>query len=102
MCDILMRCDDRCTEGRSPSWLPGWDLPLHTTRDTAITSAITPDKPTIADITTLIDVCYGQVSRTTDEGASGPEVFTLRLRLLTMHFDRVDTGEGYTYLHTLE
>ena len=33
-------------------------------------------------------------------GASGPEAFTPLLRLLVTHFDRVDTGEGYTKLHT--
>ena len=27
--EILMPSDDRCTSGlRSPSWVPGWDLPL--------------------------------------------------------------------------
>ena len=33
-------------------------------------------------------------------GESGPEAFTLLLRLLVKHFDRVDTGEGYTKPHT--
>ena len=28
MTEILMRRDDRCTAGlKSPSWVPGWDLP---------------------------------------------------------------------------
>ena len=36
------------------------------------------------------------MSRDVEEGASGPEAFTL---LLT-HFDRVDPGEGYTMLHS--
>ena len=40
------------------------------------------------------------MSRAMAGGASGPEVFTLLLRLLMKHFDRVDTGEGYTKLHT--
>ena len=35
-----------------------------------------------------------------DGGESGPEAFTLLLRQLVTHFDRVDTGEGYTTLHT--
>ena len=39
------------------------------------------------------------MSRTFKEGASGPEAFTLLLRLLTTHFDRVDTGEGYIKWH---
>ena len=52
-------------------------------------------------MTTLIDEFLGQVSRALKEGASGPEVFTLLLRQLTTHFDRVDTGEGYTRLHNL-
>ena len=34
-----------------------------------------------------------------ENGASGPEAFTLLLRRLMTHFDRVDTGEGYTRLH---
>ena len=91
-----MRCDDRCTEGlRSPTWVPGWDLPLHK----AFMRAITPDKPSTGDMTTLIDGCFGQVSRDIKEGTSGPEAFTLLLRRLMTHFDRVDTGEGYTRLH---
>ena len=32
-------------------------------------------------------------------GSSGPEAFTLLLRLLMTHFDGVDTEEGYTKLH---
>ena len=65
--------------------------------------AITPDKPSTADMTTLIviDECFGQASRDIKEGASGPEAFTLLLRRLMTHFDRVDTGEGYTRLHNL-
>ena len=35
-------------------------------------------------------------------GASGPEAFTLLVRLLMTHFDGVDTEEGYTKLHTFE
>ena len=41
-----------------------------------------------------------QVSRAMAGGASGPEDFTLLLRLLMTHFDGVDTEEGYTKLHT--
>ena len=35
-----------------------------------------------------------------EEGASDPEAFTLLLRRLMTHFDRVDTGEGYTRLRS--
>ena len=35
-------------------------------------------------------------------GASGTEAFTLLLRLLLEHFNRVDTGEDYTKSHTFE
>ena len=63
-------------------------------------SAITPDKPSTADMTTLIDECFRQVSRDVEEGASCPEAFNLLLRRLMTHFDRVDTGEGYTRLHS--
>ena len=52
MTEILMRSDDRCTAGlKSPSWVPGWDLPLRK----AFTRAITPDKPSTGDMTTLPD-----------------------------------------------
>ena len=95
MTEILMRCDDRIAGLKSPSWVPGWDLPLHK----AFMRAITPNKPSTADMTTLIDECFRQVSRDVEEGASGPEAFTLVLRRLMTHFDRVDTGEGYTRLH---
>ena len=63
MSEILMRSDDRCTEGlRSPTWLPGSDLPLHK----AFMRAITPEKPSTADMTTLIDEISdrcGEISR---------------------------------------
>ena len=61
--------------------------------------AITPGKPLTADMTTLIDECFGQASRDIKEGTSGPEAFTLLLRRLLTHVDLVDTGEGYTRLH---
>ena len=41
-----------------------------------------------------------KVSRAMAGGASGPEAFTLLLRLLITHFDGVDTEEGYTKLYT--
>ena len=94
--EILLCSDDRCTEGlKSPTWVPGWDPALHK----AFMRAITPDKPTTVDKTTLIDEYFGQVSRAVIERASGPEAYTLLLGLLTTHFNRVDTGEGYTRLH---
>ena len=92
-----MLSDDRCTEGlNSHSWVPGWELPLHKAFMRA-----TQDKPSTADMTTLIDKFSRQVSRDVEEGASGPEAFNLLLRRLMTHFDRVDTGEGYTRLHNL-
>ena len=92
MSEVLMRSDDRCTEGlKSPTWVPAWDLPLHK----AFMRAITPDKSSTADMTTLIDECLRQVSRDVDEGASGTEAFTLLLRRLMTYFDRVDTGTPF-------
>ena len=41
-----------------------------------------------------------EVSRAMAGGASGPEAFTLLLRLLITHFDGVDTEKGYNKLHT--
>ena len=51
--------------------------------------AITPDKPSTVDMTTLIDDFFRQVSRDVEEGASGPEAFNLLLRRLMTHFDHV-------------
>ena len=51
-------------------------------------------------MTTLIDNLFWQVSRDLEEGASGPDAFNLLLRRLMTHFDRVDTGEGDTRLHS--
>ena len=94
MTEILMRSDDRFTASlKSPSWVPGWDLPLHNT----FMRAITPDKPSNDHTDRPI---FRQVSRDVEEGASSPEAFTLLLRRLMTHFDRVDTGEGYTRLHS--
>ena len=97
MMEIQMRSDDHCTEGlKLPSWVPGWDLPLHK----VFMRAITPDKPSTADVTTLTDELFRQVSRDVEEGASGREALNLLLRRLMTHFDRVDTGEGYTRHHS--
>ena len=62
---MLMLSDDRCTAGlKSPSWVPGWDLPLHK----ALTRAITPAKPSSADMTTLIDEFFGRCRETSRKG----------------------------------
>ena len=96
MTDILMRCGDRCTEGiRAPAWVSGWTRSLKLT----FKRAITPGKPMTARMTILTDAFFGQVSRSTDDGPSEPEAFTLLLRLLATHFDRVDTRQGYTTWH---
>ena len=62
--------------------------------------AITPDKPSTADMTTLIDDFFRQVSSDVELGASGPDDFNLQPRRLMTHFDLVDTGEGYTRLNS--
>ena len=51
-------------------------------------------------MTTMINDVLRQMLRAMDDDASEPEAFTLLLRLLVTHFDRVDTGEGYTKLRT--
>ena len=90
MTEMLMRSDDRCTEGlKSPTWVPGWDLLLHK----AFMRAITPE-PSTADMTTLIDDSFRQVSRDIEEGASGPEAFNLQLRRLMTHFRPRRHGGG--------
>ena len=97
MTDIHMRNDHRCQEGvRVSTWVPGWIHPLRL----AFNRVITPDRPTTARMTILIGDFFGQVSRALDGGASGPEAFTLLLRLLVTHFDRVDTAEGCTKMLT--
>ena len=84
--EMLMLSDDRCTAGlKSPSWVPGWDLPLHQ----VFMRAITSEKPSTADKTTLIVEFFRQVPRDVEEGASGPEAFNLLLRRLMTHFDHV-------------
>ena len=61
MTEMLMRSDDRCFEGlKSPAWVPGWDLPLRK----AFVREITPDKPSTADMTTLIDNFSGRSRET--------------------------------------
>ena len=45
-------------------------------------------------MTTLIDDCFGQVSRDIKVGASGPEAFILLLRRLMTHLNQVDTGRA--------
>ena len=56
---------------------------------------MTPDTSTTALMATLTDYLFGHVSRAMDPRVSASEAFTLLLRLLTTHFDRIDTGEGY-------
>ena len=52
MMEILIRSNDRGTAGlKSPSWVLGSDLPLLT----ACMRAITPEKTSLADMTTMID-----------------------------------------------
>ena len=96
MFDVLMRCDDRCTEGvRAPAWVTGWTHLLKL----AFNRAITPDRPTNARMTILIDEVFGQELRAMDDGASDPQAFTLLMHILVTHFDRVDTEEGHNKLH---
>ena len=64
MTEILMRCDDRSIAGlKSPLWVPGWDPPLHK----AFMRAISPNKSSTADMATLIDEFFRQVSRDVEE-----------------------------------
>ena len=44
--------------------------------------------------------CFGQVSRALEDGATGPEAFTLLFRLLSGHFDHAGSGAGYKKLYT--
>ena len=76
MTEILMRSDDRCTTGLNcPSRVSGWDLHLHR----EFMRAITTDKPSTSDMTTLIDEFVRQVSRDVEEGASGPELSLIHI-----------------------
>ena len=49
-----------------------------------------------------MDDLFGQVSQALEDGATRPEAFTLFLRLLSSHFDRVDSGAGYKTLRTFD
>ena len=60
MTEILMRSDDRCTAGLKSPYVPGSDLPLHK----AFMRAITPDKPSTAVMTILIDEFSGRCRET--------------------------------------
>ena len=55
---------------------------------------ITPDKPATSPLTTFMVDCLRQVSRGVADGASKPEALTLLLRLLSGHFERLDSGAG--------
>ena len=72
----------------STEWIPGWEYPLNE----SFARAIAPDRPTTSPLTTLMDYYFGQVSRALAAGSTGPEAFTLLLRLLRNHFDRTHTG----------
>ena len=94
--DIRMMCNDDIHEGLSSTdWIRGWEYPLKK----SFAHAIAPDKPTTAPLTTLMDDCFGQVSRALAAGSTGPDAFTILLRLLSNHFDRTDTGASYIKLH---
>ena len=94
---ILMLCNERNPEGlRSATWVLGWEFP----RQRSFERAITPAKPTTAFLTTLVDDCFGQVSRALEDGATGPEAFTLLLRLPSGHFVHADSGAGCEKSHT--
>ena len=47
-----------------------------------------------------MDASFGQVVRALRDGASGPEAFAVLLRLLSCHFDCVDSGADYKKLYT--
>ena len=47
-----------------------------------------------------MDEAFGQVPRALEDGAPGPEAFNLLLRLLSGHFDLVDSAAGYKKLST--
>ena len=92
-----MLCDERNSEGlHTATWVPGWEYPIRRSFERAITL----NKPTSSPLTTLMDEVFEQVSRALRDGATGPEAFALLLRLLSGHFDRVDSGAGYKKLHT--
>lgn len=91
--DIIMFGNELSPEGlRFTTWVPGWEHPLQK----SCVRAITPEKPTTAPHTTLMEGQLGQVSRAFKGGGTGPEASTLLLRLLSSHFDHVDNGTGYT------
>ena len=95
--DILVKCDENNHEGiKAVKWIPGWEYPLQKSFE----RAITPDKPTTASLTAVMDDFFRQVLGALASGATGPAAFALLLRLLNTHFDNTDTGACYAKLHS--
>ena len=92
--DILMLCDDRSVGLMDSDFVRGWERPLQK----RILSAISPDKPTTSDLVLSISDYFQQVKRRLDDGATGPEAFTLLLRLLSEQFDVGDRQESFLRL----
>ena len=92
-----MLCNELSLEGlRSATWVPGWEC----SPQRSFEHAITPDRPSTAPLTTLMDDFLGQATRALQDGAAGPEAFDLFLLLLNSHFDHAESGAGYKKLHT--
>ena len=65
------------------TWIRGWERPplLKLVR-----KAITPDRPSSADLTRVLDEFFAQVKENLNAGVSGPETFRRLLRLISSHF----------------
>ena len=74
--------------------MPGWERPL----EKKLSGAITPDKPSTADLVLSIADYFQQVKRSLDGGATGPEAFQLLLRHLAEQFDVGDRQESFLRL----
>ena len=57
------------------TWVVGWELPL----TKCIQTAITPDKPSIFDLTNIFDDFFRHVKRSLYNGTSGPDIFKMLL-----------------------
>ena len=87
LADILIMCDERCVAGlEADTRIRGWEGPLLK----LVRKAITPDRPSSADLMRVFDEFFVQVDEDLKTGVSGPETFRRPLRRISSHFDHGD------------
>ena len=81
------------------TWIRGWERPplLKLVR-----KAITPDRPSSADLTRVLDEFFAHVKENLNAGVSGPETFRRLLRLISSHFGHGDGNASFNRLDNFE